>query len=63
MRLGVLLHQLACHAVDLHGQLPGGGDDQGPRAVAWLELGAVQQLHAGYEEGQRLARACGSLLA
>lgn len=40
----------------LHRQLPGGGDDEGPRAVARHELGAVQQLHAGDEEGQRLPR-------
>ena len=58
MRLAVLLHEVAGHAVDLHGQLPCGGDDQNSCAIPRLELGAVQQLYGRYEKGKSLARAC-----
>ena len=36
----------------------GGGDDEHTGPISGLELGSMQELHAGYEEGQGLARAC-----
>ena len=54
----MVLHQVTCHTVDLEGQLAGGRDDNGTRAVAWHELCPVQQLRTWDEVGQCLARAC-----
>ena len=56
--LGETLHEVVGHLVDLHGQLPRGRDDNRPQAVAGHELGPVQQLQAGDQERQRLARPC-----
>ena len=50
MGLAVVLHQLPHDAINLHRQLARGGDDDHTSAIAWLELRAVQQLDAGYEE-------------
>jgi hypothetical protein len=58
MRLGVVLHDVPCYTVDLQRQLACWGDHDGAGAVARHELGAVQQLNAGDEEGQRLAGTC-----
>ena len=58
MGLREALHEVVGHLIDLHGQLPRGGDHQRPCAIAGHELGAVQQLQAGDEEGQGLARPC-----
>lgn len=51
MGLAVVLHELPHDAIDLHRQLARGRDDDDTRAIARLELRAVQQLDAGYEEG------------
>lgn len=56
--LGVAHHEVHRHVVDLQRQLTRGGDDQHARAVAWHELGAVQQLQRRDQKGERLARAC-----
>ena len=58
MGLTVVLQHVACNAVDLHGQLPRGRDDKSPSAIPGLKFGAVEQLYAGYEEGQGFARSC-----
>lgn len=62
MRLTVPLEEVARNAVDLHGQLASRRYDQRPRAIAGLELCAVQQFDGRYEERQSLAGPCkGSL--
>lgn len=58
MGLAVVLHEVSGDGINLHGQLPGGGNHNGACAIAGHELGPVQQLQAGHQEGQRLARAC-----
>ena len=55
MGLAVVFKEVAGHPVDLHGQLAGGGDDDGARAVPRHEFGVVHQLHAGDQKRQRLA--------
>lgn len=58
MCLAVVLHEVPGHSIDLHGQLPGGGDDNGPCAVTGHELGSMQQLQRGNQECQSLAGPC-----
>jgi len=58
--LAVVFQEVAGHPVDLHGQLPGGGDDNGARPVPGHELGVVHQLQARDQERQRLSGACTS---
>lgn len=52
------MHQHSNTTTHLQGQLPSRSDDDGTRAVAWHELGSVQQLSSRNQERQRLARAC-----
>lgn len=58
MCLTVVLHEVPGHRVDLHGKLASGGYNNGTCAVAWHELGSVQQLQRGNQESQCLARSC-----
>ena len=56
--LAVVLHEVPGDSIDLHGQLPSGGDDNGTCAVTGHELGSMQQLQRGNQECQSLARPC-----
>ncbi len=58
MCLTVVLHEVPGHRVDLHGKLASGGYDNGAGAIAWHELGSMQQLQRGNQESQCLARSC-----
>ena len=51
-----VVHQIASHTVNLHGQLARGRNDNHARTVALLEMRAVQQLDARNEKGKGLSR-------
>ena len=55
MCLAVMLHEVACYSIDLHGQLPCGRDDDGAGAIPGHKLGSMQQLQAGYQKCQCLS--------
>lgn len=57
VRLRVVLHELACHAVDLHAQLASWRDDDYASAVPGHKLRLTQKLHSRDQESQSLARA------
>ncbi len=50
MRLAMMLHEVPGNGVDLHGKLPGGGDDNCSSAIAWHELSTMQQLQRRNQE-------------
>lgn len=55
VRLGVVLHELACHTKDLESQLSGRGDDDGSGAVSGLESDRAEHLHHRDQEGEGLS--------
>ena len=49
-RLVVVCHELLGNTKDLKSELSGGRDDDGARAVPWLELEPMEHLNGGDEE-------------